>query len=69
MSPYESGNVRYVEYHMKELEKIVSAKGGRIKEDEVYINAHTKMTFVDYLGNEFRMAPTSIKSGRWYKSR
>lgn len=68
-SPYESGNVRSSEYHMKELEKIVSSKGGKIKEGEIYINAHTKMTFIDQLGNEFRMAPTYVKMGRWNKIR
>ena len=65
-SPFESGNVyNNPEYHYKIIEKIVKSKGGRIKDGEVYINSHTKMIFIDQLGNEFKMTPASIKSGQW----
>ena len=65
-SPYESGNVRNdSEYHMKQLQKIVSAKSGKIKEGEMYFNTKTKMIFIDQLGNEFKMTPSAVKSGYW----
>ena len=65
-SPYESGNVyNNPEFHMKELEEIVLSKGGKIKEGQKYLGSHTKMLFIDRLGNEFKMAPTSIKGNRW----
>ena len=65
-SPYESGRVfNNPEYHMKQLQDIVSKKGGRIKEGEVYIGANNKMTFIDKLDNEFEMSPSNLKSGQW----
>jgi hypothetical protein len=64
-SPYESGTVRDAEYHMKEIEKIVLSKGGKIKEGESYIHSNTKMIFIDQLGNEFSMRPSSVKRGSW----
>ena len=64
-SPYESGNVNKPEYHMKQLEEIVSEKGGEIKKGEHYINNSTKMTFIDQLGNEFKMRPSDVKKGQW----
>lgn len=64
-SPYESKNVRDSNYHMKELQGIVLSKGGKIKDGEKYINSVTKMTFIDQLGNEFKMTPKSVKRGRW----
>lgn len=64
-SPYESDNIRDPEYHMKQLEKIVKSKGGKVKQGEVYINANTKMKFIDKLGNEFQTTPHSIKRGHW----
>jgi hypothetical protein len=70
-SAFESGLVRDHLYHMKEIEKIVQSKKGKIKEGQKYINAHTKMIFIDKSGNEFKMAPTSVKAGGWspYESR
>lgn len=64
-SPYESKKVRDPEYHMKQLEEIVKSKGGKVKKGEKYINANTKMIFIDSLGNEFKMSPTLIKTGSW----
>lgn len=65
-SPFESGNVyNNPEYHMKELEKIVLSKGGRIKAGECYTKNSVKMTFIDKLGNEFKMRPNSVKRGAW----
>ena len=65
-SPYESGSVyNNPNYHMQELERIATKKGGRIKEDEVYINSNTKMSFIDKLGNQFEMAPSAVKQGQW----
>lgn len=65
-SPYESGVVRNnPEYHIKQLRKIVELKEGRIKEGKQYINAKTKMIFIDQLGNEFEMTPHRIKDNRW----
>lgn len=64
-SPYESGKGRDPKYHMTEIKKIVLSKGGKIKEGETYINSKTKMIFIDKLGNEFNMTPSSIKGGQW----
>lgn len=55
-SPFETNKVRDPSYNIKELSKIAQSKGGKIKEGEQYINAHTKMAFIDKSGNEFKMA-------------
>lgn len=64
-SPYESGNVYNSEYHMKEIQKIVDSKGGKIKDGELYVKSSVKMTFIDKLGNEFKMRPNAVKRGAW----
>lgn len=64
-SPYESGTVRSPEYHMKKIEEIVKLKGCKIKKGEKYINAKTKMIFIDKLGNEFLTTPDRIKKTNW----
>lgn len=51
--------------YFNELSKIAKSKGGKIKEGEMYINAITKMTFIDKLGNEFKKRPKDIKNGLW----
>lgn len=66
-SPYESRSVTDKKYHMEILKEIVKSKGGKIKEGEQYINANTKMIFIDQFGNEFHMKPSHIKEGRWSK--
>ena len=66
-SSYESILTNDPTYHMKELHKIIQTKGGKIKEGEIYINSRTKMTFIDKLGNEFKMSPNNIKNGKWPK--
>lgn len=64
-SPFKSGKVRDPTYHMEELQRIALSKGGKIKEGEIYINSKTKMTFIDQLGNEFKVAPNAVKKGDW----
>lgn len=64
-SPYESGNVYDINYHMEELKKIAKSRGGRIKDGEIYINSRTKITFIDQLNNEFKITPGNVKSGKW----
>ena len=65
-SPYESGKVfNNPEYHMKQLEEIALLKGGKIKEGQEYLGALTKMTYIDKLGNEFKMTPNAVKNGGW----
>ena len=67
-SPYESGRgLNDAEYHMKQLEEIIQLREGKIKEGQFYINSTTKMTFIDKLGNEFKMTPKAIKRGYWFR--
>lgn len=49
----------------KKIEEIVKLKGCKIKKGEKYINAKTKMIFIDKLGNEFLTTPDRIKKTNW----
>ena len=64
-SPYESGLVRDSKYHMKKLQEIATSKDGKIKEGEVYVNAKTKIIFIDKFDNEFKISPDKVKRGSW----
>ena len=40
-------------------------KGVKLKKEKKYINSKTKITFIDKLGNEFKMIPSAVKSEYW----
>ena len=46
------------------LDEIAKLRKGKIKTGEVYVITHTKMIFIDQLGNEFSISPNNIKTGK-----
>jgi hypothetical protein len=64
-SPFEAKRVRDPKWHMAELRTIAKSRGGRIAAGAVYVDARTKLAFVDAAGNAFEMAPSAVKKGAW----
>lgn len=64
-SPYEARLVRDPEHHLSELRDLAASRGGRLADGTVYVDAHTKMTFLDSEGRPFDLSPKRVKAGRW----